>query len=259
MSTRSRHELHDDTHELEQIMYDSLNPFPSGIGRRQLLQTMGAGALSLAAFGGSSALGQEKTLEKWTATQSAGCPSLLKFSRTVKRGLVRIHECHCRCAHDRTIQQNYSFSGRLAINKECDETGGIIPDGALMTGYGVLTVRPVECGSSIVLVGHAKADFGIYKLGEPPQLIFSGRLLGTVGVEPHADGDKRCCALNHSEGMLEATKLHEPEKPTCTLYASYQGQYTALLKKGADPCKERTVPRTAKLDGVISCPCPKKN
>ena len=259
MSTETNNTQHLDAREAEGISRHFFNAPTSGIGRRRLLQTIGAGALGMTAFGGSPASAQDRILRDWTDTKPAGCPSLLKFSRTVKEGVITIHQCHCQCAHDQTIQQNYSFSGRLTINDACDETKEIIPNNALMTGYGTLTVRPVECGTLIVLVGYAEADFGIYgQLSPQPQLIFSGKLQGTFGLDPHAEGEKRCCAINRSEGTLKGDKLHKPGTPHCSIYASYQGRYAPLLEKGTDPCKERTAGRTAQLDGVISCPCIKK-
>ena len=230
------------------------------VGRRHLLKAVAAGAVGLGVAGSASvAPAQDKELtepkdsdlpdidERLLKAPANNCPDLLKVSKYL-RARIFLRTCEkCPCEKDLNFKVTYWLRGYLFSNKPCDETARFWPDKTLVSAYANMTLRQTKCGNGLHLVGCNEGRLWI--AGRDAGLLAS--MFGTQGFETHTSGEKRCCEKDHGEGTLNGHGYQE--LAGCRLCASYTSQLFSLDPE--DPCSRRSISMTAKLDGVLICPC----
>ncbi len=137
----------------------------------------------------------------------------------------------------------------------CDETIQCIPPGSILDVDLTYHIRKVgPCGSP---VGTHEGKFTI--LGPTGNVIGSGKMHGTNGLETHVD-TQECCAWPHDEGCLEGIVRCTSDTATniaaCKLLATYSSKLDALPIDPANPCDVNNWSNwTANIDGIVQCKC----
>lgn len=206
---------------------------------------------------------------KAAPARDRGCDEILLLSKTVPKGqgfvsigAVDPDRCPCQCRSrnlNRVIDVyhlDHTFGWHWPIEalEPCDELSSAnVMKGCYLTGRGRMKLRRHRCERGEHLVGCEEANILIYRpAGAGWAPVFSGRLTGTVGLEPHASGAARCCSPNHHEGSIQAWGVGGMQD--CSLCATYQGTFSSL---DADRvCDGVKIDYTGQTDGIVCCPCP---
>lgn len=206
------------------------------------------------------------------------CPVLIPISKNIE-GKIAISAkpnvpCPCKCpgvVPDEIIEtasHDFCATLRFDSNWPCDDVHRArLLDGCRMLVEGDMKLRDRKCrhsdvadetGDHHLILGCQQGRFLIYRPIDPDDHsagfvpVFEGQLNGTIGFDPGQKEGSRCCAEDHTRGMMVGRGLGPLRD--CEICVTYEGHFKSL--DNSDLCADRTIGWVFNLDGTVCCRCP---